>query len=81
MKLQQNEQIIKQCTFQPNSQKRSSKISFEKESPKVNASEVSKKLFVDADQRKTKKKNIEEEKVKKEQLPVDFPFAPTVHSM
>jgi len=59
LKLQQNEELMKKCTFQPNSNK-------ETKSPKtVNTVEVSKKLHVDANQRKLKKKNIEEEKKKR----------------
>ena len=51
------------------------------ESPKTNPSEISKKLFLDADQRKSKKNNTEEEKRRKEELPVDFPFQPIVHQV
>lgn len=81
MKLQQNEQVIKQCTFQPNAHKESSTIRFKIGSPKTNSSEVSKKLFIDADQRKLKKINYEEEKRRKEETPVDFPFQPIVNQV
>jgi len=68
LKLQQNEELMKKCTFQPNSNK-------ETKSPKtVNTVEVSKKLHVDANQRKLKKKNIEEEKKREREDPSRFPF-------
>jgi hypothetical protein len=72
LKLQQNEELIKKCTFQPNAHIIS-------KSPKTNPIEVAKKLFVDADQRKNKKHNQEEEKKKKDEIPVDFPFQPVVN--
>jgi len=62
---------MKQCTFQPNAHKGS-------KSPKVNSVEVSKKLHVDANQRKLKKKNVEEEQKEKEKVPVQFTFTPIV---
>jgi len=72
LKLQQNEEINKQCTFQPNALQAT-------KSPKTNPVEVSKKLYTDAKQRKAKKEKTEDEKKEKEKIPVDFSFKPTVH--
>ena len=63
MKLQQAEQIIKQCTFQPNIDKlRLSSSIINIESPKNNQMEVSKKLYSEAQQKQLRLKNIEDNK-------------------
>lgn len=63
MKLQQAEQIIKQCTFQPNLEKRrSSIIRVNLESPKNNQIEVTKKLYNEAIQKQFRLKSLEENK-------------------
>jgi len=72
LKLQQNDEMLKQCTFQPNSN-----IS---KSPKINTSDVSKRLFNDSAARITKKKKDEDVKKEADNKPLEYSFQPEVHS-